>query len=193
MNSFKILIIDDIVENIQIIIKYLEETHPEYRLYQATSGYVAINLVETIGFDLIISDWDMPKMSGIDLIKTLKSNIKTKHIPVIITTGIMLNAKNLNEAFSAGAFDYIRKPIDPIELSARAHSALLFAGCHIKEIEKKNVELVEKALLLINDSEFNLEMTKKLKQLLEISSNNSEAVDVINGIINKIDKKNKTG
>jgi len=158
MTNYKILIVDDVVENIQTITGFLEESHPEYRLYQATGGSAALNLTETISFDLIISDWDMPKITGIDLITALKSNIKTMHIPVIIETGVMLTPKDLNTALSAGAYDYIRKPIEPIELTARVNSALMFASCHLKEIEKKNLELVEKDLILIKNNEFNLEI-----------------------------------
>lgn len=189
MNHYKILIVDDLVENIQIIIAYLEEFHPEYRLYQATGGNDAIRLVETNSFNLIISDWDMPSISGIELIKSLKENKKTAHIPIIITTGVMLTSENLDTALKAGAYDFIRKPIDPVELSARTHSALMLADCHIKEIENKNKELVEKALLLINDSEFSLKIKEKLNQLLTISSENPDAKKNIDNIINKIDQK----
>ena len=77
MINYKILIVDDQVENIQVITKLFEQSHPEYRLYQAISGNAAINLTETISFDLIISDWDMPNVSGIDLIKKIKNNQKT--------------------------------------------------------------------------------------------------------------------
>ncbi len=191
MTNYKILIVDDIVENIQTITRFLEESHPVYRLYQATGGSAALNLTETISFDLIISDWDMPKMTGIDLIIALKSNIKTMHIPVIIETGVMLTPKDLNTALSAGAYDYIRKPIEPIELTARVNSALMFASCHLKEIEKKNLELVEKTLILIKNNEFNLEMSKKLNNLIEIFDNNVEAKALIHKIIEEIDEKIK--
>ena len=191
MENFKILIVDDIVENIQTITRFLEKSHPEYRLYQATSGRAATNLAETISFDLIISDWDMPKMSGIELIIALKSNIKTAHIPVIIETGVMLTPKDLDTALSAGAYDYIRKPIEPTELSARVNSALMFASFHKKEIEQKNMELVEKTLFLIKNNEFNIEMAKKMNRLIEIFDNNKEAKALVYKIIDDVDQKIK--
>jgi len=191
MENYKILIVDDIVENIQTITRFLEESHPEYRLYQATSGRAAIILAETNSFDLIISDWDMPKMSGIELIIALKSNVKTNHIPVIIETGVMLTPKDLDTALSAGAYDYIRKPIEPTELSARVNSALMFATFHKKEIEQKNMELVEKTLFLIKNNEFNIEMAKKLNRLIEIFDNNKEAKALVYKIIDDVDQKIK--
>lgn len=191
MEKYKILIVDDLVENIQTITRLLEESHPEYRLYQATGGRSAIELAETISYDLIITDWDMPGISGIELIQTLKANPKTMHIPIILVTGVMLNSRDLDTALSAGAYDYIRKPIDPVELSARANSALMFSSCHLKEIEKKNLELVEKTLILIKNNEFNIEMAKKLNKLIEIFNNNLEAKALIHSMIDEIDQKIK--
>jgi len=191
MENYKILIVDDLVENIQTITRYLEESHPEYRLYQATGGRSAVELAETISYDLIITDWDMPGISGIDLIQTLKANPKTMHIPIILVTGVMLNSQDLDTALSAGAYDYIRKPIDPVELSARTHSALMFTSCHLKEIEKKNLELLEKTLILIKNNEFNIEMAKKLNKLIEIFDDNLEAKTLIHSLNDEIDQKIK--
>jgi CheY-like chemotaxis protein/DNA-binding CsgD family transcriptional regulator len=191
MGNFKVLIVDDLVENIQTITSLLEESHPEYRLFQANGGSAAIELTKRDSFDLIISDWDMPVISGIELIQRLKADEKTSHIPVIIVTGVMMTAHDLQTALSAGAYDYLKKPVDPMELSARANSALMFASCHSKEIEKKNIELVEKTLILIKNNEFNIEMAKNLKKLIEIFDNNHEAKALICRLIYEIDEKIK--
>jgi len=131
----------------------------------------------------------MPEITGIDIIKALKSNVKTRHIPIIIVTGVMLTSEDLDTALAAGAYDYIRKPIDSVELSARVHSALMFAECHLKEIEKKNIELAEKTLILIKNNEFNIEMASKLHKLLDVFDDNLEAKALIHRIIEDIDQK----
>jgi CheY-like chemotaxis protein len=190
MANYKLLIVDDIVENIQTITRLLEKSHPEYRLYQATGGIAAVELAGTISFDLIITDWDMPGISGIDLVKTLKSNIRTSLIPVIIVTGVMLSSKDLDTALSAGAYDFIRKPVDPVELSARINSALLLASCHVKAIEKKNIELVEQTLILVKHNEFNTAMIKKLKKLSEIFDQHpQESKTLIHSVIDDFEQK----
>ena len=189
MSKYKILVVDDHIENIQIITRFLENAHPEYRLYQAADGESAIHLSESIPLDLIISDWDMPGITGIELIRLLKSNEKTSHIPVIIATGVMLTSNDLHEALDAGAYDYIRIPVDPVELSARVNSALMLVSCHLKELEKKNSELVEKTMYLIKNNEFNLEMHKKLNSLQEDYDLSEETGELIETIINKLDEK----
>jgi len=189
MEHYKILIVDDVVENIQTITRFLESSHPEYRLYQATGGRAALQLSESTSFDLIISDWDMPGMSGIDLIRKLKADDKTSHIPVIVVSGVMLSARDLDLAMEAGAYDYLRKPVDPVELSARVNSSLTFASTHHKEIEKKNLELVEKTLILIKNSEFNIEMSKKLKQLAESCDQNNKTKELAQNLMQDLEQK----
>jgi len=188
MTNYKICIVDDMVDNIQIISNHLEQLHPEYRLFQSTNVDKAIIIAEQSSVDLIIADWDMPDKDGIELTRSIKLNPKTKHIPVIIVTGVMINSSNLSEALTVGAHDYLIKPVDAIELAARVNSALTLVKCHLKELEMKNVELVEKTLILIKNHEFNLEIQKKLHHLIEIF-HYDEAKDFVQNIIDELDEK----
>lgn len=183
----KILIVDDLIENIRLIIRMLEYAHPQYRLYQAGSGRAALVLAEEISFDLIITDWDMPGFSGIDLIRALKENPNSAHIPVIVVTGIMLTPEDLKIAFVAGAHDYIQKPVNQVELCARSHAALTLALSHQREIEKKNLELVEKTLMLTKINEFNIDFTGKLHKLQTLLSDHPEAKAQTDLLIEELD------
>jgi len=191
MAGYKILIVDDVIDNLHTIVRFLEESHREYRLYQVTSGSAALELSKANPFDLIIADWNMPEMTGIDLIRILKANPRTMHIPVVVVTGMMIGSEDMKIAMAEGAHDYLRKPIDPIELSARVSSALKIASCHAREIENKNLELGEKALNLIKYNNFNIDLVRQLKRLLINLSDHSEAREVICKIINEIDQKIK--
>jgi len=189
MNNQRVLIVDDDIANIQTIAGLLEQTHPEYRLFQATRGAIALDIARIQKIDLIISDWDMPGMNGIELAKAIKSGKETQHIAVIIVTGVMLTPADLEEALSAGAFDYIRKPVDPVELSARTHSALRFVSMHLEEIRNKNVELDEKALLLVKNNQFKIGLVKKLNLFLETGELNENSVVTIKNMITDIKDK----
>jgi len=185
----KILIVDDLVENIHTIARILESLYPSARLYQATGGKRAIALCEATPFDIIISDWDMPGMTGIDLIRSLKSDPSTRHIPVIIVTAIMLTPADLDMALSAGAFDYIRNPVDPVELAARVNSALMLSLYHRKELESKNAELAEKALMLVRANEFRMSVARKLNLVYETLENNTEAQTIIGQVVNDLEER----
>lgn len=140
MEFYKILICDDNPPNTKILVKLLEETGAPYKMYQALSGEMACKVALKVKPDLIIMDWEMPGMSGIDVIRQLKADPVTQWIPIIMATGAMTSSENLNTALEAGAVDYIRKPIDKIELTARVHSALIL-GEAIKESHQKSNEL----------------------------------------------------
>jgi len=137
-----ILVVDDELENIQTIFESIESLNLNFTVFRAKNGQAALTISEKKKPDIIITDWDMPEMSGLDLIRNLKENPQTCDIPVIMCTGVMLTSENLKTALQAGAFDYIRKPIDKVELEARLASALE-RNTHIRTIHETNKQLME--------------------------------------------------
>ncbi|NOQ26769.1 MAG: response regulator [Bacteroidales bacterium] len=127
MKTYTILIADDEIENLQIIEEALLETDFDHRLIMVVNGKIMVEFAEKRIPDLIITDWEMPEMNGIEAIKELKKKESTKDIPIIMCTGIMTSSANLETALTSGAIDYIRKPIDKIELVARVSSMLKLA------------------------------------------------------------------
>lgn len=138
MAKYKILVVDDQKDNLITIVGLIEEAKEPWEVYQANSGELAILIAKKQQPDLIIMDWEMPVMSGIEATKILRKDEETKDIPVIICTGIMTSSKHLEIAFEAGAVDFIRKPIDLIELHSRMQSMLLLSDSY-KNIKKLNV------------------------------------------------------
>ncbi|MTI37901.1 hybrid sensor histidine kinase/response regulator, partial [Fulvivirga lutimaris] len=132
MNSRKILIVDDEWVHLEAIIEVFENTENNYKILQALGADIAMEIAINELPDLIITDWEMPGTSGIDLIRQLKSNKRTSDIPIIMCSGIMTSSENLMNALEAGAIDYIRKPIDSIELIARTKTILHLADSYSK-------------------------------------------------------------
>ena len=128
----RILIVDDQIENLQAIYQILEKSAISEEISLASSANQAYKVIEHELPDLIITDWEMPDINGIEFITTLKANPATKDIPIIMCTGIMTSAKNLETSLAAGAADYIRKPVDEVELIARVK-----ANLHLSEQYRK--------------------------------------------------------
>lgn len=137
MKHYSILVVDDRPDNLKIIVDYLKESELSLTILKAPNGKIACRIAEKKLPDLIITDWEMPEMNGIETIKYLKSRESTKDIPVIVATGAMTLTENLKTAMEAGAVDYIRKPIDKTELTARVNSMLKLAES-FKEIKLLN-------------------------------------------------------
>lgn len=129
-----ILVVDDDPMIVQHIFETLVEEHQSYTFLQANNGQVAFNVALQKHPKLIITDWDMPGMNGIELIRALKADLRTADIPVIMATGVMVTSDHLKYALEAGAVDFIRKPLDAIELKARVN-AMITLSDHIGEIK----------------------------------------------------------
>lgn len=191
MENYKILIVDDVIENLQIIYSIINEHLPDYEVLQTNNPENVLTISINAKPDLIITDWDMPNISGIELIKRLKINKKTKDIPIIMITGIMITAKNLKIALDSGAVDYIRKPIEPLELIARINSVMKLQDYFKQIMEQKDNELTESALHLIRSHEFINGFNNKLHEIQNmVKLNPDSALDILTKLGQDILQKN---
>lgn len=107
-------------------------------LYQLVDGRSELGIVE---LDLIIMDIVMPEISGIEACQNIKKRSWLVDVPLIMVTS-RTNAHDLQMAFSAGAMDYIKKPLDNVELLARVRSALKLKH-EIARRKARELELIE--------------------------------------------------
>ena len=119
----KILVVDDQKDNVFILQDRLQREG--YIVLIAYDGKTAIDIARKDDPDIILLDVMMPGMSGFEVCSILSSDKKTKVIPVILVTALT-EAEDLKEGFQAGAFDYIKKPFNRIELIARIKAAIRF-------------------------------------------------------------------
>src|SRR3990172_2440919 len=133
----KILVVDDLPENVFMLQDRLE--HEGYDVITAYDGITGISKCEAEQPDLVLLDVMMPGMTGIEVCKTLVVHPKTKNIPIILVTA-KVGAEDTKEGLEAGAFDYIKKPFNRVELLARVNSALKLSEAHkaLLELEQKN-------------------------------------------------------
>lgn len=174
METYKVLFIDDSIDNLKTMIAVFSKHLPHYKTYQTNNSRKAVTIAQQVIPDLIVTDWDMPKLNGLDVVRALKSNKFTKEIPVIMATGVMLTTEHLQMALNAGAVDYIRKPIDPTELIARTKSALLLANYYKEIVRQKDHELTENAMHLIKNSEYINAFANSIEEIEEKIISNPE-------------------
>ena len=133
----KVLVIDDLPENVFLLQDRLE--HEGYEVITAYDGKSGIEKAKRELPDLILLDVMMPDITGIEVCKTLVADKETCGIPILVVTA-KSDADDTKEGLEAGAFDYIKKPFNRIELVARVKSALKLSDANklILEVEKKN-------------------------------------------------------
>lgn len=133
----KILVIDDLPENVFMLQDRLE--HEGYEVITAYDGSTGIEKALSELPDLILLDVMMPDITGIEVCRRLVNDPATKDIPIILVTA-KSGADDTKEGLEAGAFDYIKKPFNRIELLARVKSALKLSEAHklLLEAEKRD-------------------------------------------------------
>ncbi len=133
----RILVIDDLPENVFLLKDRLE--HEGYEVLTADCGNSGIEKATDEIPDLILLDVMMPDINGFEVCKTLVNDSRTSGIPILLVTA-KTDAEDTKEGLDAGAFDYIKKPINKIELIARVKSALKLSDANklLVEVEKRN-------------------------------------------------------
>ncbi len=145
----KILVVDDIPVNIQLMQTYLSSVG--YDTVVARNGEEALVQVKDHQPDLLLLDVMMPKMDGFETCRLLKGNQETRYIPVIMVTALN-EIEDKIKGIEAGADDFITKPFNKLELLARVKSLLRMKNLHdqlqdkIKQLEEAKERLRELAV-----------------------------------------------
>jgi two-component system, OmpR family, phosphate regulon response regulator PhoB len=121
MASPKILVVEDEQAIAEMIMTSLEMAG--YQVKRAANGQIAYQMVLDDVPDLILADWMMPMMTGLELAKRLKREENTAEIPIILLTAKSEEDDKIN-GFDAGIDDYVVKPFSPRELLARIRAVL---------------------------------------------------------------------
>ena len=106
--NMKILIVDDF-STMRRIIKNLLRDLGFTNTQEADDGITALPMLQNGDFDFLISDWNMPQMKGIDLLKNVRSDDRLKHLPVLLVTA-EAKREQIIEAANAGVNGYVVKP-----------------------------------------------------------------------------------
>lgn len=173
MNS-KILIVDDESAIRQMLVFALSSEGHE--CLEAGDADQAQKIIQKSSPDLILLDWMMPGLSGVDLARRLKRNPETKDLPIIMLTAKGEETDKI-KALDTGADDYITKPFSTQELLARIRAVLRRSNIHkssdIQEVDALRLDL-ESHRVTINDQILDLSPTEF--RLLHFFISNPERV-----------------
>ncbi|HYA11865.1 MAG TPA: response regulator, partial [Thermodesulfovibrionales bacterium] len=133
----KILIVDDAVDTVELLRKRFRSEG--YDTAEANDGEEALQKVEQYHPDLIVLDVMMPKLDGYEVCRRLKADENTKYVPVLMLTA-KGEVENKVKGLEIGADDYLPKPFDYKELSARVKSLLTIKEAREKLVEEEKSE-----------------------------------------------------
>ena len=134
----KLLIVDDEPTNRQLVVEMLGRQ--AYHFVQASNGEECLALAEQEKPDMIIMDWQMPRVDGMEALRRLKVIPDLMDIPVLFMSGIMTTPVDLMAAMEEGAVDFLQKPFDRLTLRARVRNMLMLSEMAI-ELKQKFEQL----------------------------------------------------
>jgi two-component system chemotaxis response regulator CheY len=108
--DMSVLIVDDATTMRRIVRSLLRELGIK-NVREAEDGMQALEDLARVKADLVVSDWSMPNMTGIDLLRAIRANEMLKEIPVLMVTAES-KKENIMEAVQAGVNNYIVKPFN---------------------------------------------------------------------------------
>ena len=129
MDKYKVLIVDDIPENVQNLGEMIKDFDLNVKI--AEGGKEAIDIIDTFTPDIILLDLMMPRVNGWDVIEHVREKY-SKNEMVIIVVSLLSNKDNIDECYAMGINDYINKPV----IKARLISSI---ESHLKNLNKNQV------------------------------------------------------
>ena len=116
-SSIKILVVDEFTASRKALVYTLEQLGFE-NMEEVSDGYSALVRLKSALFDLVITDWEMSKMRGLQLLREIRADQELKHIPVLMVTEDT-NLENIVDAVKAGLNAYVIKPVDLTSFSVK--------------------------------------------------------------------------
>jgi DNA-binding response OmpR family regulator len=116
-----VLVVDDDTDIRDLIAWQLRAAG--YHVVTAADGEAALSAVAAGFVDLVLLDWKLPTMTGIDVCRALRGSPETASLPIVLLTG-HAHPTDVTAGFDAGADDYLVKPFSPDELVTRVKSVL---------------------------------------------------------------------
>ena len=143
-----ILVVDDNQQNLELLQVYLEDV--DCHSIPASDGPEALDIISKNPPDLILLDVMMPKMSGFEVCRRIKSDPKTSDIPVIMVTALN-EFGDIERAIDSGTDDFLSKPVNKLELLTRIKTLL-----KLKHLSDR----LERTLAYLSEIEKQAQMTK---------------------------------
>lgn len=115
--NMKILVVDDF-STMRRIVKNILRQLGFVNIIEADDGSTALELLQREKIEFVVSDWNMPKMTGLELLKVIRADDALKHIPFLMVTA-EAQQENIIEAVKSGVSNYIVKPFTAETLSQK--------------------------------------------------------------------------
>jgi DNA-binding response OmpR family regulator len=191
MRKYRLVVIDDHYDILELLQYNL--TREEYEVKNFVNAVDALKYITRENTDMVITDWMLPEMDGLDLCKNLKHSLATRDIPVVMITG-KSDEIDVVTALEVGAEDYIVKPFRIKEMLSRIKKILRRNSMEMDNAaSRENREMIIKGRLKIDVAGYKIYLNEEILdvtigefKLLELLAANPGKVFSRNQIIERI-------
>lgn len=120
--KMKFLVVDDFSTMRRIVMNLLKELGYS-NMEEAEDGVVALKKLQSEKYDFVVTDWNMPNMTGLELLVAIRKDDKLKNLPVLLVTAEAKN-ENIVAAAQAGASGYVVKPFTAVVLEEKLNKII---------------------------------------------------------------------
>lgn len=197
----KVLVVDDSHFNLSVAKRYLEDMPAISQILLCDDPRQVQSILEDYNIDILITDLMMPVLTGFDLLKILRADSRYDDMPIIIFTSID-DMETYKKCFDLGAFDYINKPINTVELHSRLKVAIeaknnLNNLKSLLEITRKQNDELKVMNAQLTEAKFSLVQSEKMAAIGQLAAgiaheiNNpmgfiSSNMDILKGYFSRI-------
>jgi hypothetical protein len=177
--KIKILAIDDKVDNLVVLKALINDAFPDTQYISAVSGAKGFELCQSEKPDVVLLDIVMPGMDGYEVCTKIKSDIRLRHIPVIMITANRTDKEGRVKALEVGADAFLPKPVDESELKAQIKAMLRIKESEdLKKEEKQRLEdmVLDRTEALERELAERKRAENKLIQSLDKITKNRQAI-----------------
>ena len=190
----RFLVIDDYDTMRSVTIGQLKSLGAE-KISQAANGKEALRLLHNLPFDIVLSDWNMPVMDGLELLKAVRADEKLKHLPFVMITADA-ERHRVDDVIACGVSDLLVKPYNAMRLLSRVEKALSWKpraisaalaslapalDHHGVELASVPKESVRPTILVVDDTPDNLHLLSSLfnnEYRVLVARNGESALDI---------------
>lgn len=122
LSKIKTLVVDD-MSSMRMMIKSVLREYGVIDVQEAGDGEKAVEVLDSAPFQLVICDWDMPNMNGLELLQYVRGDARYNHLPFIMLTANS-DREHVALAIESGVSDYLAKPFKPSDLIRKIGQAM---------------------------------------------------------------------
>ena len=170
----KVLVVDDSHFNLSVAKRYLEDISAITLILLCDDPRQVTSIIDEYGIDILIVDVMMPAITGFELLELLRADKKYDDMPIIMLTSLD-DMESYKKCFELGAFDYINKPINTVELHSRLKVAIESKNNSnylksLLEVTKKQNEELKEINARLTEAKFSLVQSEKMAAIGQLAA-----------------------